>query len=59
MEEIRINVTINKKGSSYTASGNMTGGLIKLLIGELEIIKSRLIFDLEKSLDDGYTKKEA
>lgn len=53
-EEFVIVIRVNQEGSNYKASGNMTAGMIKLMIGEMEHIKSRLLFDLEKTLDDGY-----
>ena len=49
-------IKVTKEGSEYKASGSMTTGTIKLMIGEMEHIKSRLLFDLEKTLDDGYDK---
>lgn len=56
-DEFVLIIKVSKKGSEYKASGNMTTGLIKLIIGEMEHIKSRLLFDLERSLKDGYEKQ--
>ena len=52
-----IIIRVNPEGSNYKVKGNMTSGMIKLMIGEMEHIKSRLLFDLEKTLDDGYNKE--
>lgn len=35
----------------HIASGNMTSGNVKLIIGELELIKHKLLTDLEASLE--------
>lgn len=58
-EQLILIIKITKERSGYTAKGDMTVGIIKLAIGEMEHIKSRLLFDLEKTLDDGYSIKEA
>ena len=55
-EDFIIMIKVNQEGSNYKASGNMTTGMIKLMIGEMEHIKSRLLFDLEKTLNEGYNK---
>jgi len=49
-------IEVSNKGSQYTAKGDMNIGLIKLIIGELDHIKYRLLFDLERSLKDGYER---
>ncbi|KKN62146.1 hypothetical protein LCGC14_0515220 [marine sediment metagenome] len=56
IEGFGMMIKVTKKGSEYKATGKMTSGNIKLMIGEMEFIKSRLLFDLEKTLDDGYDK---
>lgn len=51
-DEFVIIIKVNKEESNHKASGNMTSGMVKLMIGEMELIKSRLLFDLEKSLNN-------
>lgn len=51
MNEVRLAIKCNEKGSDYTFSGNMTSGLVKLLVGQLELIKQNLLLDLQASLD--------
>lgn len=48
-DELVLALKINKEGSQYKISGRLTVGLTKTLIGDLEVIKSKLIYDLEKS----------
>ena len=40
---------ITQEGSEYKISGRLTVGLTKTLIGDLEIIKQKLIYDLEQN----------
>lgn len=47
-----ITIQVDNEGSKYTAKGNMTSGAVKLMVGELELIKLRLLSDLERSLDN-------
>lgn len=47
-----IVIEVSKEKSSYTAKGKMTSGLVKMMIGELELVKLRLLSDLERSLDN-------
>ena len=47
-----IIIQVDDEGSSYTAKGNMTSGNVKMMVGELELIKARLLNDLEMSLDN-------
>ncbi len=58
-DQLILIIKVTREQSGYTAKGDMTVGLIKTAIGEMEHIKSRLLFDLEKTLDDGYSTKEA
>jgi len=48
-EEFVMMIKVDKDGSNFKASGTMTAGMVKLMIGEMELIKSRLLFDLERS----------
>lgn len=57
-DRFSLMIEVNKEGSKYKVSGSMTIGFIKIMIGELEVIKSRLIYDLEKTLDEGYSKDD-
>ena len=50
-----IAIEVNKEGSSYKAKGKLTSGMVKLMVGELELIKLRLLADLERSLDNNTT----
>lgn len=52
MKQLIAIIKVDEEESNYDIKGNMSTGMIKLMIGELEIIKSRLIFDLEKSLEE-------
>ena len=45
-------VEVDDKKTNYKFKG--TSGRVKLLIGELEFIKNRLLHDLEKTYDEGY-----
>ena len=47
-----IAIEVTKEGSQYKATGSMTAGLVKMMIGELELIKLRLLSDLERSQDN-------
>ena len=51
-EKFAIVIEIDKEGSKYKASGNMTAGMVKMMVGEIELIKLRLLSDLEKSMDN-------
>jgi len=51
-ERFAIAIEVNKEGSSYKATGTLTSGMVKMMIGEIELIKLRLLSDLEKSLDN-------
>jgi len=51
-EQFTIAIQVNREGSSYKAKGTLTSGMVKIMIGELELIKLRLLADLEKSLDN-------
>ena len=45
-------IQVDSKGSRYKIQGNLNVGLVKMMIGELELIKLRLLADLEASLDN-------
>lgn len=47
---MKLVIEVDSIGSKYAASGTMSSGEVKQMIGEMELIKSRLLFDLEKSL---------
>ena len=47
-----IAIQVDKESSSYTAKGDLSAGMVKMVVGELELIKLRLLEDLEKSLDN-------
>ena len=51
---MKIIIDCNEKEVVYSASGKMTSGMIKLIIGQMEQIKLRLLQDLESTLDEGY-----
>ncbi len=51
-DKFRIAIEVDKEGSKYKVSGTMTSGMVKLMVGELELIKLRLLSDLEKSIDN-------
>ena len=44
-------IKVTDEGSDFKASGDMDSGKVRIMIGNLEIMKSRLIQDLEKSGD--------
>ena len=44
-------IKVTDEGSDFKASGDMDSGKVRIMIGNLEIMKSRLIHDLEKSED--------
>lgn len=50
-DQLQMALIINKEGSQYKISGRLTIGLTKTLIGDLEIIKNKLIKDLENTED--------
>lgn len=49
-EEFILIIKVDREKSSYQAKGNMTVGMIKLIVGEMELIKYRLLKDLEKTI---------
>ncbi len=51
-EVFRIGIEVDDEGVRYKATGAMTSGNVKLMVAELELIKPRLLSDLEKSLDN-------
>ncbi len=51
-EKFTIIIQVDEEGSNYKAKGTLTHGLVKMMIGELELIKLRLLADLEKALDN-------
>jgi len=53
MFEIKISVG-DDNVVRYKATGNLTSGNIKLMIGQMEQIKIRLLQDLERTLGEGY-----
>lgn len=48
-DELILALRIDEEGSQYKISGRLTIGLTKTLIGDLEIIKNKLIDDLEET----------
>lgn len=52
MGQLKLYIEVDDEGSNYKASGNMTVGNIKLVIGEMELIKKRLLDDLESSTEE-------
>ena len=55
---MKIIIDCNEKEVVYSVSGNMTSGMIKRIIGQMEQIKLRLLQDLESTLDEGYGMKK-
>ncbi len=51
-DKFALAIEVDKEGSSYKAKGTLTSGMVKLMVGELELIKLRLLADLERSLDN-------
>lgn len=51
---LRIEIDENK--TNHQASGTLNSGFVKLLIGEMELIKKRLLEDLEQSLESKENK---
>lgn len=47
-----IAIEVSEEGSNYKAKGSLNSGLVKMMIGELELIKLRLLSDLERSYDN-------
>jgi hypothetical protein len=53
MNEIKLQIKINEKGSEFKVNGNANRGMVKILVGELENLKLRFLKDLHDSEDNG------
>ena len=51
---MRIIIDVNDKGHTVSASGDLTAGEVLMAVGAIEKLKRRLLFDYEKSLNEGY-----
>ena len=54
---MKIVIEVTKEGSKYVASGSMTSGEVKMMVGQLESIKLKLLQDLHDSEDDKVVKR--
>lgn len=50
-KKFMVVIQVTEEGSEFKASGDMTAGMVKSMLGEIEVFKTRLISDLEKSLE--------
>lgn len=51
MSEVLLQIKVTDNGSDYKVSGSMTASVAKLLVGEMELIKQRLLLDFYNSLE--------
>ena len=52
MKQFKIFIEVNEEKTIHKASGELTKGMINMMIGEMELIKLRLLQDLENSLKE-------
>ena len=54
---MKIVIEVTQEGTKYAASGSMTSGEVKMMVGQMESIKLKLLQDLHDSEDDKLIKR--